>query len=168
MEQNDHALATSLRGDQRRAVGKRCPRAFGKRRLRSGQHLAGHRDVVGDRHAEEGALARESGQRLRLIPGKRSAENASAAAQPHRYEVVFAGRKPRPGKSYQNAAFVDPTRKTLFRFRDIADIGEDHHRQALVEKLGDGLCRRAALGKAHIGERRKRPRQIVGRSQERL
>jgi hypothetical protein len=55
-----------------------------------------------------------------------------------------------------------------FRFRGVADIGEDDHRYALLEKLAYGLRGRTALGEPHIGERTKRTREIVGGGKKRL
>ena len=156
MEQNDQALAAALAGDRRGAVGERCPGAVVQGRVRLGQHLAAHRHVAGHGHAEERAFACEGGELLRLVPAHGAAEHAPATPELHRYEIVVGRRKPRAGKAHQHAAVVDPFRELLARLGDIADIGEDHHRQALLHELGDRLRWRAALGQAHVGERPER------------
>ena len=86
----------------------------------------------------------------------------------HRNEVVVAGGEPRAGEAHQHAAVLDPLGQPLARLGDIADVGEDHHRQPLVDELVDRLRRRAALGEPHIGERIERARQVIGRGQQRL
>ena len=168
MEQDDHALAARLRGDQRRAVGERRPGAIGERGVGLGQHLAVHGHVGRHRHVGERALARERRELLRLVPAQRAAERAAAAAQLHRNEIVVAGGEPRAGEAHQHAAVLDPLGQALARFGDIADVGEDDHRQPLVQELVDRLRRRAAIGLPHIGKRIERARQIVGRGQQRL
>ena len=168
MEQDDHALAARLRGDQRRAVGERRPGAIGERGVGLGQHLAAHGHVVRHRHVDERALARERRELLRLVPAQRAAERAAAAAQLHRNEIVVAGGEPRAGEAHQHAAVLDPLGQPLARFGDIADVGEDDHRQPLVDELVDRLRRRAALGLPHVGKRIERAREIVGRGEQRL
>ena len=99
-----------------------------------GQHLAGDGDVGRDRHAVERALARESGELLRLVPAQAAAEDAAAAAQLHRHQIVVGAGKMRAGKAHQHAAIVDPFVEPVARLGDIADIGKNQHRQMLVEE----------------------------------
>ena len=169
VKQHDEALAAPRRGHQRRAVGERRPGAVGQAGVRLGQHLPRHRHVVRHRHAVERAFARERRELLRLLPRERAAERASAAAQLHRNEIVVGRREPRAGEAHQHAAGVDPAREPLARLAgDVADIGEDQHRQVLREERAHGFGRRAALGEPHVGERIERARQIIGRGEQRL
>ena len=169
VEQHEQPLAAALGGDQRRAVGERRPGAVGEQRIRLRQHLPRHGDVVGHRHAVERAVARETGEVLRLVPAQAAAEDAAAAAQLHRHQiVVFGGGEMRAGEAHQHAAIVDPLVETLARLGDIADVGEDQHRQALVEEARHRFRRPDAFGEADIGERIERAREIIGRAQQRL
>ena len=99
-----------------------------------------------------------------------AAEDAAAAAQPHRHEIVVGGGEPRAGKAHQHAAVLDPARQPVARLaRDIADIGEDHHRQVLVEELRSplraGEPRSASRTSANGLSARD---EIVGRGEQRL
>ena len=106
---------------------------------------------------------------LGLFPAQAAAENAAAAAQLHRHEIVIGSGETRAGKPHQYAAIVDPPRQPVARVgRDIADIGEDDHRQALFDELVDRLRGRSAIGKPDIGERAKCPGQVECRRQQRL
>ncbi len=99
-------------------------------------------------------LSRENAvELLRLLPGQAAAEHAAAAAQLHRHEVVVGGGEPRTGEAHQHAAVLDPAGELLARLRDVADVGEDQHRQALLDELAHRLGGRAALGEPHVGER---------------
>ena len=80
-------------------------------------------DVIGNGHAGKRAIARKGGERLRLVPAQTAAEDAAAAAQFDRNEIVLRGGEPRTGKAHQNAAFLNPMRKAIVRIADIADIG---------------------------------------------
>ena len=51
---------------------------------------------------------------------------------------------------------------------DIADIGEDHHRQVLIEEMRHRVRRRFALGEPHVGERIERAHDVIARRQQRL
>ena len=105
---------------------------------------------------------------LRLLPGQ-----APPRMRPPRRS--FTGTR-----SSSPAASRGPAKRTstppssiqrvelLRRLGDIADVGEDHHRHALLEELGHRLRRRAALGEPHVGERPERAREIVGRGEQRL
>ena len=108
MEEHNQSLAAALGGDERGAIGKRRPGSIGELRVGLGQHLAGDGDVGRDRHAVEWALARESGELLRLFPAQAAAERAAAAAQLHRHELVIGAGEVRPGKAHKHAAIVDP------------------------------------------------------------
>ena len=116
-----------------------------------------------------GPSREKRGERLRLVPAQAAAEHAAAAAQLHRHQFVVAGGQPRAGEAHQHAAVLDPARQPVARVAgDVADIGEDHHRHALVDELLDRFGRRAALGHAHVGERAERARQIEGGGEQRL
>ena len=129
--------------------------------IRLGQHLARHRHVVRHRHAGERAFARERGELLRLLPAQAAAEDAAAAAQLDRHEFVVAGGEARAGEAHQHAAVLDPGIEAVARVAgDVADIGEDHHRHALLDELDDRVGGRAALGEAHVGERPERAAEI--------
>jgi hypothetical protein len=83
-------------------------------------------------------LARECRQLLGLVPAQAAAENARRGAASDRHQLIVGGGEPRAGKAHQDAAFVDPARQAVARIAgDIADIGEDDHRQALLDELGD-------------------------------
>ncbi len=168
VEQHQQSLAAALRGDQRRTVGQRRPGAVGELRIRLGQHLAGHGHVIGDRHAVERAFARETGKRLRLVPAHTAAQDAAATAQLDRHQVVIGARQMRAGKAHQHAAALDPCVQTLARLGEVADIGQDQHRQVLVEKAVDRFRRRHALGEPHVGERVERARKIISGADQRL
>ena len=169
MEQHQQPLAVTLGGDQRRAVGERCPGAVGEQRIGLGQNLAADGDIVRHRHAGERAFARESGELLRLFPAQAAAQDAAAAAQLHRHQVVVGGAgEVRTGKAHQHAAIVDPFVELLARLSDIADIGEDQHRQMLIEEALHRFGRRHALGEADIGERIERARQVIAGADQRL
>ena len=169
MEQHQQPFAVALRGDQRRAVGERGPSAVGELRIGLGQHLAADGDVGRHRHAGERAVAREAGKLLRLFPTQAAAQNTAAAAQFHRHQVVVFGTgEMRTGKAHQHAAVIDPFVQTLARLGDIADIGEDQHRQMLIEEALHRFRRRDALGEADIGERIERAREVIGRADQRL
>src|SRR5437773_42925 len=49
-----------------------------------------------------------------------------------------------------------------------ASVGEDEHRQVLVEKMRHRFRRRLALREPHIGERAERAPDVVARGQQRL
>ena len=169
MEQHQEPFAVALGGDQRRAVGERRPGAVGELRIGLRQHLAGDGDIVGHRHAGERAVAREAGELLRLFPTHAAAQDAAAAAQLHRHQIVVgcAGQM-RAGKAHQHAAIVEPFVEPLARLGDVADVGEDQHRQMLVEETLDRFRRRDALGKTDVGERIERARQIISGADQRL
>src|SRR5258706_14886297 len=92
-----------------------------------------------------------------------------AAATPLREtKIVVRGGEPWAGKPHQHAAVVDPSGQAVARVaRNGADIGEDDHRQALLDELVHHLGRRAAVGKPGIREWTWRPGEIEGRSEER-
>ena len=116
-----------------------------------------------------GTFAREAGELLRLFPAQAAAQDAAAAAQLHRHQVVVGSAgEMRPGKAHQHAAIVDPFVEPLARLRDIADIGEDQHRQMLVEEALHRFGRRHAFGEPNIGERIERARKVIGRADQRL
>jgi hypothetical protein len=46
MEQDKHSLAEMLAGDERRSIFQRGPALGRQHRIRLGQHLAAHRDIL--------------------------------------------------------------------------------------------------------------------------
>ena len=169
VEQHDQALATAGGGHQRRTVGERRPGIVAERGVRFGQNLTGDGHVVRHRHAVECAFSRKGGKRLRLVPAQAAAENAAAAPQPDRNEIVIGRGEPRTGKAHQHAAILDPMRQPIMGIAgDGADIGENQHRQVLVEEMGHGICRRFPLGKPHVGEWAERALDVIARRQQRL
>src|SRR5437762_1670408 len=92
MEQGENSLAAALTGHERRAVGERRPAPRGQRRLRLGQHLARHRDVLRDLEVGERTIAGERGEFLWLFPSEAAAEVAVALPELHRHEVVILAR----------------------------------------------------------------------------
>ncbi len=168
MKQYNQPLAAALSGHQRGAVGERGPGALGQRGIGLGQHLAAHADVARHHHAEERALAREGVELLRLLPRQAAAENTPAASEFYRHEIVVGGREMRTGKAHQHATVVEPAHEAVARLGDVAHVGEDHHRQPLLDELVHGLRRRAAIGEPYIGEGPERAREVVGRGQKRL
>ena len=142
---------------------------LGEAGVRLGQHLAGDRHVGRHRHAGERAVAPEGGELLRLLPAQAAAENAAAAAQLHRHEVVVGGREPRSGEADQHAAVVDPARQlAALLVRDRSDVGQNDHRHALLDEHADRLRGRSALAEPHVGERSERAREKVGGGEQRL
>ena len=169
VEQHDQALAAPRRGDERSAVGERRPGVLGERRIRLGQHLAADGYVIGHGHAVERALVGKRGERLRLVPAQTAAERAPAAPQLDRNKIVVGGGKARAGEPHEHAAILDPARQAIMRLAgDIADIGEDQHRQVLVDEMRHRRRRRFALRQPDIGERPERPADVVARGEQRL
>ena len=115
-------------------------------------------------------LSREKrGELLRLVPAQAAAEDAAAAPQLHRDEIVVGGREPRAGEAHQHAAVLDPFAPAGRALAgDIADIGEDQHRQVLVEEAGRPPRPASRVGEPHVGERIERAREIIGRGEQRL
>ena len=118
--------------------------------------------------AAERAVARKGGERLRLVPAQGAAEDAAAAAQLDRHQIVVVGGEMRAGEAHQHAAVLDPLGQRLQLLGDVADVGEDQHRQMLVEEALDRLGRRHAFGEAHVGERIERAREIIVGAEQRL
>ena len=169
VKEYDQTLAAPRAGHERRTVGKRRPRAFGQSRIRLRQDLTRHRHVVRHRHSAKGTLPRKACERLRFVPTQAAAEDAAAAPQFHRNEVVVGRGKPRSGKPHQHAAILDPLGEPIVHVPgDGADVGKNQHRQILVEEMPDRFGRRLALGEPHIGERTERAVEIVARRQQRL
>ncbi len=153
MKEHQKAASAPLGGDERRAVGERRPGALGEPAVRLGQHLPRHRHIVRNGKVVERALVRKLAELLRLFPRKTAAENAPAAAQLHRNEIVVGCSQPRAREADQEAAFLDPAHQPLARGgRDGADIGKDQRRQPRIEETGDRFGGRRTFGQAHVGE----------------
>src|SRR5262249_56633323 len=108
---------------------------LGQGRGGRGQPLAVDGHVVRHRHAEEWTFAREGTELLRLLPRQAAAEDASAAPELHRHEIIVGGGKPRAGKAHEHTAIFDPARKRLTRLGYIAYVREDQHPQTLLDEL---------------------------------
>ena len=124
---------------------------------------------AGTGEAEERALARERREGARRVPGQRAAEAAAAAAQAHRHEVVVAGGEPRAGEAQEHAAALDERRRPWRASRGRAR----RHRRGPGPRparrgAGATASADAAAALAHLGIGRERPREVVGRRQERL
>ena len=166
MKQAYHTLAAMFAGYQRRSILQRGPAFRRQHRVRLGEHLPVDGDVL--RHGKTGkwSVGSERSEVLRLFPSETAAEDASAAAQFYRHEVIISLCQARAGKTHQHPALLDPRRQTLANLgRQGADIREHDHRQFLVEKLRDRLLWRAAIAEPHIGERPQRTGEIERRCQ---
>jgi len=169
MEEHGAAGAGFADGDERRAVGKARPGAFGQIRRRFGQHLPLDQHAVRPRHAGKGAEFRKIGERLGLGPGQGAAKLAFALAQDDRDERI-ADRccgEARTGKTDQRAALCDPRlERFVDRLRQAADVGQHDGRGLLRQDLRhrDGEIGDAGLDQVGIG--RQRPLDIVERRQE--
>ena len=84
---------------------------------------------LGDGEAGERPGGGEGAERLRLLPGKRAAERAPAAAKRHRHELVGGGGEARAGEAHQDAARLDPAGELGLAVAEIADVGEHDDRQ---------------------------------------
>ncbi len=170
VDQDHHALPALGGGDDRGAVLQGGPGAPGEFAVRLGEDLAPHADIGRRRQAGERALGGEGRERARAVPGQGAAEVAPAPAQAHRHEIVAAGGEPRPGEAQEQAALVDEGRDP-FQGRGVegADIGEHQHRDLGIEHLADRFRDAApAAGLQHVGEGGERPREVIGRREERL
>ena len=149
-------------GDQRRAVGERRPGVLGRGRNRA-------RPAPGASPSRRSAPAcrrtgcrARSGERLRLIPAQAAAEDAAAAAQLHRNQLVVGGGEPRAGEAHQHAAVVDPSASGG---RGASPATLPTSARIIIGRrwstnCRDRLGRRAALGEPHVGERVERARQV--------
>ena len=83
-------------------------------------------------------LSREkAAKRLRLVPAQGAAEDAAAASQFHRNEIVIGSRKPRTGKADKHTAVFDPVGQPVVSVAgNVAHIGQDQHRKILIEEMG--------------------------------
>src|ERR1700722_16879490 len=81
MEQHDETLAVALGGDQRRPVSETRPGFLRKSSLRLGEHLTGHRHLLGSGKAKEWAAGLERGDVPWALPGQCAAEETSPAAK---------------------------------------------------------------------------------------
>ena len=136
VEQHQPAIAAMLGRHQRRAVGKPRPGAVGEIDRRLGQHLARHRHVGRNAQAAEWTGIRKAREVLRLGPGERAAEIASADAQLHRQEVVDVARHVLPPDADEHAAVADEFRHRI-GIGDLADVRQHQHRDVLVQQALD-------------------------------
>src|SRR5439155_11905196 len=90
MKQAYHTLAAMFAGYQRRSILQRGPAFRRQHRVRLGEHLPVDGDVL--RHGKTGkwSVGSERSEVLRLFPGETAAEDASAAAQLYRHEVIIS------------------------------------------------------------------------------
>ncbi len=99
---------------------------------------------------------------LRLGPGHRAAEIASARAQLDRHQIAGALRHAPARKADQNPAIGDEFRDALvIGAGDLADVGQHQHRDMLVQRVAD-------RARGDIGIGRQCPRQIIQARQQRL
>ena len=85
-----------------------------------------------------------------------------------RDQIVVAGREPRAGEADQHAAAVDEIGDLVVsRPRPDVHVGERQHRGLFGEQVGDRIGG-AGFRLAHVGERRERARDVVGRREQRL
>lgn len=100
--------------------------------------------------------------------GQAAAEDAAAAAQLDRHQIVIGLREAGAGEAHQHAALCDPAIEPLADFRrQRADIGHHDHRQLLVEELADRLLH-AAIAEPHVGKGRERAGEIEIRGEQQL
>src|SRR5438477_795015 len=104
MEERDQTLAAPLRRDQRCSIGKRDPRAVAQRGIGLCQHLSVHRDIGRYRHAEKWAFSRKCGEWLRLLPREAPAQDAPAATELDRHELIIAGSETGSRETHEHAA----------------------------------------------------------------
>src|SRR5262249_23148890 len=157
---NNHTPPPARGGATRGALAGGAPRRARPGRARGG--AVGHPDP-------KKRLARGKGVALRRCPPDRpAAEEAPAAPEFHRHEIVIAGGEMRAGEAHQHAALFEPVHEAIARLGDVADVSEDQHRQPLLDELVHALRRRAAVGEPYIGEGPERAREVVGRGQRRL
>ena len=169
VEEDQPALAERGGGDQRGAVGERRPGAAGERAVRLGQHLAGHRHVVGHLEAGEGALVGEAGERLRRLPGEAAAKRAVAVAERHRDQRIARRGQARPGEADEHAAALHPLRHLLLDAGgEVADVGHGDHRCVGVDEVGHGHGGIGVARLAHVGEGLDGARDVVERREQRL
>ncbi len=169
---HDQALAAALRRSRvacRRPGSPRCGRSA---------RLPARPAPGGSRLRRSAPSFRRTGFRARTPPDccgfsqrQTAAENAAAAPQLHRHQIVVggrpaAGRQSAPARRHSRSNVVEPFARVS---GDIADIGEDQHRQALVDESVDRLApasrgRRAArrrTGRARAPDSRSRPAAVA-------
>ena len=115
-------------------------------------------------------LSREkAGELLRLVPAQAAAEDAAAAPQLYRHQIVVgtrpgAGRRSAPARRHSRSICVrrSSASATLPTSARIS-IGRRWSR-----KRCHGFRRRDAFGEADVGERIERAGEIIGRADQRL
>ena len=168
VHEHEEPLAALGRGDDRRAVLQRRPGLACEIAVGLGQDLAADAEVGGQLEAVERALSGEGREGARRVPGQGAAEIAPAAPEAHGHELVVAGGEPRAGEAQEHAAALDEGRDLRQRVAvERAHIGEDEHRDLLVQQLRHRV-RDAAAALAHFGVRRERAGDVVGRGEQRL
>jgi len=91
---------------------------------------------VRHRHAVERLSRENAGERLRLVPAQAAAKNAAAAPQPLPAQDRRPSRKPRPRGNAQHAAVsIQCARRSWRVAGNVADVGENQHRQVWIEKM---------------------------------
>ena len=116
-----------------------------------------------------GPSREKAGKLLRLFPTQAAAQNAAAAAQFYRHQVVvFGAGEMRTGKAHQHAAVIDPFVQPLARLGDIADIGEDQHRQMLIEERFTASAGAMPSARRTSANGLSARDEIIGRADQRL
>ncbi len=162
VHEHEPPAAAPLGGHERRAVGERRPRLRREIERRLGEHLAAHADVVGHLEPGERRVGLEGRERGRLAPRQRAAEDAIAAAQRDRHELVGALGDVRAGEADEHAALGEPALERRALVADhLGDIGEHEHGERALEELAD-------RAPADLAERRERALEVVELRQQRL
>src|SRR5262249_58126077 len=89
---------------------------------------------------------------LWLLPGQAAAKDAPAAPEFYRHEVVIGRGEMRAGEAHEHATIFEPAHEAVARLGDVAHVGEDQHRQPLLDELVHALRGRAALGEPNLGQ----------------
>ncbi len=113
-----------------------------------------------------GPVAREAGERLRLVPAQAAAEDAAAAAQlaparDRRRRPRGAGRRSAPARRRPRSIWSSRSRASPATLPTSARIiiGTCWSRKRLTASAGA-----PRFGEPHVGERIERARQIIGRA----
>src|SRR5262249_13493226 len=112
-KQHRNTLARGVGGAPGAAPRGRAPGGAAQRATGLAKPWRAPADGVRPHHAEDGASAREGIELLGLSPQQAAAENAPAAPELHRHEIVVGGREMRAGKTHQHAAVFEPAHEAI-------------------------------------------------------
>ncbi len=157
-----------LRGNQRRAVLEPSPGSIVQVDGRFGQHLRLDPQIRRHRQAGEGPVIGQRRQGHRLSPTHGAAKSPSAAAQPHRQQVVGIVSQLGAGQTDHHPSLVDPGPERLaVGIGQTALIGHDDQRQFPLQQVGDaaapdlGHRRQCAVAVVQVVEQRRRTAAAV-------